>query len=163
MILTRKHWWLANPSLAFAAMMAFCLVGSPWGVSTSSALAEENSGVTAREGKAAATSAKKITTVEGITEYALDNGLQVLLFPDQSKPTVTVNVTYKVGSRHEGRGEAGMAHLLEHMVFKGTPTYENIWGVLQDHGAYFNGSTWVDRTNYFEILTASDENLDFAL
>ena len=104
-----------------------------------------------------------VTSVEGITEYRLDNGLQVLLFPDQSKPTVTINVTYLVGSRHEGRGEAGMAHLLEHMVFKGTPTYENIWGELEDHGAEFNGTTWVDRTNYYETLPASDENLEFAL
>ncbi|MFQ5494366.1 MAG: insulinase family protein, partial [Phycisphaerae bacterium] len=110
-----------------------------------------------------ATAPKRITTVEGITEYRLGNGLQVLLFPDPSKPTVTVNVTYLVGSRHEGRGEAGMAHLLEHMVFKGTPTYKNIWGALEDHGASFNGSTWVDRTNYFETLPASDENLEFAL
>lgn len=106
---------------------------------------------------------KKITSVEGITEYGYDNGLRVLLFPDPSKPTVTVNITYFVGSRHEGLGETGMAHLLEHMVFKGTPTYENIWGVLEDHGARFNGSTWTDRTNYFETLPASDENLEFAL
>ncbi|MEE8170259.1 MAG: insulinase family protein, partial [Phycisphaerae bacterium] len=110
-----------------------------------------------------ASAPRKITTVEGITEYALGNGLQVLLFPDQSKPTVTVNVTYHVGSRHEGRGETGMAHLLEHMVFKGTPTYKNIWGALEDHGARFNGSTWVDRTNYFETLPATEENLRFAL
>jgi hypothetical protein len=46
-------------------------------------------------------------TVEGITEYTLANGLRVLLFPDQSKPTVTVNITYLVGSRHEGYGETG--------------------------------------------------------
>lgn len=105
----------------------------------------------------------KGASVEGITEYTFGNGLQVLLFRDPSKPTVTVNVTYRVGSRHEGRGEAGMAHLLEHMVFKGTPTYPNIWGALEDHGASFNGSTWVDRTNYFETLPASDENLEFAL
>ncbi len=106
---------------------------------------------------------EKVTSVEGITEYTLDNGLQVLLFPDQSKSTITVNVTYRVGSRHEGRGEAGMAHLLEHMVFKGTPTYPNIWGALEDHGATFNGTTWVDRTNYFETLPANDENLVFAI
>lgn len=106
---------------------------------------------------------EKVITVEGITEYRLPNGLQVLLFPDASKPTVTVNVTYLVGSRHEGRGEAGMAHLLEHMVFKGTPTYKNIWGALEDHGAQFNGTTWVDRTNYFETLPATRENLEFAL
>src|SRR5690349_17546374 len=56
----------------------------------------------------------KVTSVEGITEYRLDNGLRVLLFPDQSKQTITVNITYLVGSRHEGYGETGMAHLLEH-------------------------------------------------
>lgn len=105
----------------------------------------------------------KVTSVEGITEYRLDNGLTVLLFPDASKPTVTVNVTYMVGSRHEGYGETGMAHLLEHLVFKGTPDHPEIWKSLQDHGAQFNGSTSYDRTNYFETLAASDENLEFAL
>lgn len=104
-----------------------------------------------------------LTTVEGITEYQLPNGLQVLLFPDPSTTNITVNVTYRVGSRHEGGGEAGMAHLLEHMVFKGTPDFPNIWGALEDHGANFNGTTWVDRTNYFETLPASEANLDFAL
>ena len=106
---------------------------------------------------------QEVTTVEGITEYSMDNGMQILLFPDETKPTITVNITYRVGSRHEGRGEAGMAHLLEHMVFKGTPTYPNIWGALEDHGARFNGTTWVDRTNYYETLPASDENLEFAI
>lgn len=111
---------------------------------------------------------KEVTSVEGITEYSLPNGMQVLLFPDPSKPTFTVNVTYRVGSRHEGRGEAGMAHLLEHMVFKGTPTYPNIWGALEDHGASFNGTTWLDRTNYYETMPApdkatADKNLRFAL
>ncbi len=106
---------------------------------------------------------EKITTVEGITEYRLGNGMKVLLFPDPSKSTVTVNVTYFVGSRHEGYGETGMAHLLEHMVFKGTPDHPQIWKSLQEHGAQFNGTTWFDRTNYFETLSASDENLEFAL
>ncbi|MCS6976461.1 MAG: insulinase family protein [Gemmatales bacterium] len=106
---------------------------------------------------------RKITTVEGITEYRLHNGMQVLLFPDPSKPTVTVNLTIFVGSRHEGYGETGMAHLLEHMVFKGTPTHPNIPKALQDRGARFNGTTSYDRTNYFETLPASDENLEFAI
>jgi zinc protease len=105
----------------------------------------------------------KVTSVEGITEYRLDNGLRVLIFPDQSKPTVLVNITYLVGSRLEGYGETGMAHLLEHMLFKGTPSRPDIWKLLQDHGANFNGTTWWDRTNYFEELPASNENLDFAL
>ena len=106
---------------------------------------------------------ERITEVEGITEYRLSNGLKVLLFPDPTASTVTVNVTYRVGSRHEGMGEKGMAHLLEHMVFKGTQTRENIWVELQDHGAQFNGTTSSDRTNYFETLPASEENLYFAL
>src|SRR5262245_6944290 len=59
---------------------------------------------------------KKIATVEGITEYQFDNGLRVLLFPDSSQSKVTVNMTVLVGSRQEGYGETGMAHLLEHMV-----------------------------------------------
>ena len=90
----------------------------------------------------------KITTIEGISEYRLDNGLKVLLFPDPSKPTVTVNLTVFVGSRHEGYGEAGMAHLLEHMLFKGTPDHPFIPKALQGRGAQFNGTTWLDRTNY---------------
>ncbi|HXW53150.1 MAG TPA: insulinase family protein, partial [Myxococcota bacterium] len=57
---------------------------------------------------------------QDINELVLDNGLKVLLFCDPSQANVTVNITYLVGSRHEGRGEAGMAHLLEHMLFRGT-------------------------------------------
>ena len=106
---------------------------------------------------------KQVTSIEGITEYQLDNGLKVLLFPDESKPTVTVNLTIFVGSRHEGYGEAGMAHLLEHMVFKGTPTIADIPKALKDRGAEYNGTTWLDRTNYFETLPASDDNLEFAI
>src|SRR5665213_1505888 len=105
----------------------------------------------------------KVTSVEGITEYRLDNGLKVLLFPDNSKPTVTVNVTYLVGSRLESYGETGMAHLLEHMLFKGTAKRNGIMTELSNHGAQFNGTTSYDRTNYFETMTASDENLQWAL
>jgi zinc protease len=106
---------------------------------------------------------KQIRSIEGITEYELDNGLQVLLLPDSSRPTVTVNLTVFVGSRHEGYGEAGMAHLLEHMVFKGTPDHPEIPKVMKERGAQFNGTTWLDRTNYYETLPASDENLEFAI
>lgn len=106
---------------------------------------------------------KKVVTIEGITEYQLDNGLRVLLFPDDSSSTVTVNLTVLVGSRHEGYGETGMAHLLEHMVFKGTPTHRDVPKALRDHGAQFNGTTWVDRTNYFETMPATDENLEFGI
>jgi len=106
---------------------------------------------------------QKITSVEGIHEYALDNGLRVLLFQDRSQPKVTVNCTIFVGSRHEGYGEAGMAHLLEHMLFKGTELHPEIPKMLKDRGADFNGTTWLDRTNYFETLPATDENLEFAI
>jgi zinc protease len=105
----------------------------------------------------------KVTSVEGITEYKLDNGLRVLLFPDPSKPTITVNITYLVGSRQEGSGEGGMAHLLEHMLFKGSPKHTNIPQELTEHGARPNGSTSWDRTNYFETFQATDENLKWAL
>jgi len=105
----------------------------------------------------------KVTSVEGITEYRLENGLKVLLFPDPSKNTITVNITVLVGSRNENYGETGMAHLLEHMVFKGTPKHPDIPKELSNHGTRPNGSTWYDRTNYFEIFSATDENLRWAL
>jgi zinc protease len=106
----------------------------------------------------------KVGTVEGITEYKLPNGLHVLLFKDDSKPIVTVNNTVFVGSRHEGYGETGMAHLLEHMLFKGTPTFPNVPKALRDHGAgRFNGTTFYDRTNYYETMPATDENLEFGI
>src|SRR4051812_7819925 len=107
--------------------------------------------------------AVKGDTIEGITEYHLPNGLQVLLYRDSSRPTVTVNLTVLVGSRHEGYGEAGMAHLLEHMLFKGTAEHPRIFQLLSERGAQFNGSTWLDRTNYFETLPATGDNLEFMI
>lgn len=106
---------------------------------------------------------RPVTSVEGITEYRLDNGLQVLLFPDASRPQVTVNITYFVGSRHEAYGETGMAHLLEHLVFKGTPDHPDIMKELTERGAQPNGTTSFDRTNYFEVLPATGDNLAWAL
>jgi zinc protease len=106
---------------------------------------------------------QKVTSVEGITEYAYSNGLHALLFPDPSKPKVTVNISYLVGSRHEGYGETGMAHLLEHMLFLRTKDGRDVKKELTDHGANWNGTTSYDRTNYFETLTAGDDNLRWAL
>src|SRR6266446_3451146 len=106
---------------------------------------------------------RKVATVEGVTEYRLANGARVLLFPELSRPTITINMTVLTGSRHEGYGETGMAHLLEHMVFKGTPTFRDVPKALRDHGAQFNGTTNTDRTNYFETMPASDENLEFGI
>lgn len=105
----------------------------------------------------------KVASVEGITEYQMDNGLKVLLFPDNSAQTITVNITYLVGSRHEGYGEKGMAHLLEHMVFKGTPNHPDIPKELSTRGARPNGTTYYDRTNYYETFNATEDNLEWAL
>ena len=116
-----------------------------------------------RASSTAPTAPIKGPTVEGVTEYDYANGLKLVLVPDASKPTVTVNITYFVGSRHEGYGETGMAHLLEHMVFKGTPTTKDVPKALNDHGSRFNGSTSLDRTNYFEIMPATDANLEWAI
>jgi zinc protease len=102
-------------------------------------------------------------SVEGIIEYRLDNGLRVLLFPDATKPTVTVNITYMVGSRHENYGETGMAHLLEHLLFKGTPTHADIPGEMKKRGIGYNASTWLDRTNYFGSFSADDDTLRWLL
>lgn len=107
---------------------------------------------------------ERVTSVEGITEYRLaSNGLRVLLIPDQTKQTVTVNVTYLVGSSHENYGETGMAHLLEHLLFKGSKNHPNLAQEMTEHGARRNGTTWLDRTNYFETLASTDENLRWAL
>jgi zinc protease len=102
-------------------------------------------------------------SVEGITEYRLPNGLKVLLFPDSSKPTVTVNVTYLVGSRQENYGETGMAHLLEHLMFKGAAKHPDITRQFADRGMQFNGTTSFDRTNYYEVFQAKGDNLQWAL
>lgn len=106
---------------------------------------------------------EEVTTVEGIVEYRLPNGLQLLLVPDDSKPTTTVNLTLRVGSRHENQGETGMAHLLEHMLFKGTPTTREPWAEFTRRGLRANGTTWFDRTNYFASFSASDDNLRWYL
>ncbi len=105
----------------------------------------------------------KIRSVEGIDEYVLGNGMSVLLFPDATQSTVTVNITYFVGSKHEGFGETGMAHLLEHMLFKGTPRHRNVLKLLDERGGFANGTTWTDRTNYYETLPATAANLTWAL
>ncbi|WP_454689060.1 M16 family metallopeptidase [Achromobacter aloeverae] len=102
-------------------------------------------------------------SVEGISEFRLDNGLRVLLAPDDSKPTTTVNMTYLVGSRMENYGETGMAHLLEHMLFKGTPTTRNALGEFNRRGLQANGSTSTDRTNFFASFAANPDTLKWYL
>src|SRR4026208_1608123 len=106
---------------------------------------------------------QKGPSMAGITEYTYPNGLKVLLLPDSGSSTITVNVVYLVGSRHEGYGESGMAHLLEHMNFIKSTHDRNIKKELEDHGARWNGSTYFDYTNYFETVNATEENLRWAL
>lgn len=112
---------------------------------------------------------EKVVTIEGITEYKFKNGLRFLSYPDQAASGVTINMTVQVGSRHEGYGETGMAHLLEHMLFKGQklyPTSEALDKAMQNRGVSrkeYNATTWVDRTNYYETFPATDDNLRFAL
>jgi zinc protease len=99
----------------------------------------------------------------GITQYDFSNGLRVLLYPDAAEPKITLNVTYLVGSRHEGYGETGMAHLLEHMDFIETTTGRKIKDEIVAHAANWNGTTSDDRTNYYETVPSTGENLRWAL
>jgi zinc protease len=99
----------------------------------------------------------------GITEYDYPNGLRVLLYPDAAEPKITVNVTYLVGSRHEGYGETGMAHLLEHMDFIETTGGRKIKNEITAHASNWNGTTSDDRTNYYETVPSTDDNLRWAL
>jgi len=115
-------------------------------------------------GSAAGSGLVEVTSVEGITEYRLvSNGLRVLLFPDDSKPTATVNMTYLVGSRNENYGETGMAHLLEHLMFKGSPKHPHVPAEFSTYGANWNGSTFLDRTNYFETFPSNEKSIAWAL
>lgn len=112
---------------------------------------------------AGAQAPQKIITIEGVTEHRLDNGLRVLTVPDPALDTATVHIVYLVGSRHEGYGEKGMAHLLEHLLFKGSPKYPDVKAEFQRRGARWNGTTSADRTTYFETFPATEANLEWAL
>lgn len=143
--------------------------GIVWVIAAAMALLQGTAhGQTARQPSARTASplpagVQPVTSVEGIDEYRLANGLQLLLVPDDSKPTTTVNLTYRVGSRHESYGETGMAHLLEHLLFKGTPKHPKVWAEFTQRGLDANGSTWLDRTNYTARFSANDDNLRWYL
>jgi zinc protease len=107
---------------------------------------------------------EKVRSIEGIDEFSFPNGLHALLIPDASKPKITVSVVYKVGSRNEGPGETGMAHLLEHMLFKSATDGREIFKELTDKAAgAFNGTTSYDQTMYYETFPASNDTLKWAL
>ncbi len=98
-----------------------------------------------------------------VLETVLANGLKVLIQEVHVAPVATFMVWYKVGSRNESAGVTGISHLLEHMMFKGTPKYGKgeIARVLQRNGASFNAGTSIDYTNYFEVLAA--DRLELAM
>ncbi|WP_035649048.1 pitrilysin family protein [Flavobacterium sp. ASV13] len=121
------------------------------------------SSVYAQKSVATKETPKFITNVEGVKEYSLKNGLKVLLIPDASQSNMVVNIVYNVGSRNEGYGEKGMAHLLEHMLFKSTKNLGDIKKMLSDKGGNANGTTWLDRTNYYEVFPSNDENLKWSI
>lgn len=96
-------------------------------------------------------------------KFILDNGLEVVLYPNFSFPTVSVNLWYKVGSANELPQNTGFAHLFEHMMFQGSKNIEKEmhFKFIQEAGGTLNGSTSMDRTNYYESLPS--ESLELAL
>ncbi|MCM2270537.1 MAG: insulinase family protein [Thermoanaerobaculia bacterium] len=93
--------------------------------------------------------------------FALDNGLRVVVHVDRRLPLVAVNLWYHVGSKHERPGRTGLAHLFEHMLFQGSAHVETNghFRHLQRVGGVANGSTWYDRTNYYETVPSSQLEL----
>ncbi|OLE54727.1 MAG: hypothetical protein AUG51_06360 [Acidobacteria bacterium 13_1_20CM_3_53_8] len=109
-----------------------------------------------------------VTESGGTREYRLANGMKVLLVENRVAPVATMLVVYKVGSRNEAVGYTGSTHLLEHMMFKGTPTFNKanntqIAATLQKIGANFNANTWYDRTMYFETVPSDQIELAIKL
>jgi len=99
----------------------------------------------------------KVRSVGGVEEYRLGNGLRLLFKRVSAAPVVAVCVTYHVGSRNEAKGHTGSTHILEHLMFKDSKEFNKANGKAVQHylewfGANWNATTWLDRTNYFEIL-----------
>jgi len=141
-ILRMKH--LRLPALAFAACAAAAL--SAAAADPAPAAPVKVDGFTF------------VKTVGAVSEYTLDaNGLDVLIMPEHTAPVATFMVTYHVGSRNEVIGSTGSTHLLEHLMFKGGPNYNDAKGnsvkqFLESVGGNYNATTWLDRTNYFAEL-----------
>jgi zinc protease len=81
--------------------------------------------------------------------------------PDESRRTTTVNLPYHAGSRHENHGETGMAHLLKHLIFKGTPRHPKAWAEFEKRGLSANGTSSFDRTNYTASSSVDPGNLNW--
>lgn len=100
---------------------------------------------------------QKVSEVKGVSEFKLENGLRVLIAENHSAPVATLLVVYRVGSRNEAVGNTGSTHFLEHMLFKGTENHNaekgnGIDDLLTQIGAYWNATTWFDRTSYYEVV-----------
>ena len=160
----RPHWSLVRSSLVIGTLVG-CLVAPSSGSAQTAAngAAQPSTPTVAAAPSERSTVATPVRSVEGIREYRLANGLQILLAPDDSKPTTTVNITYRVGSRQENYGETGMAHLLEHLLFKGSPRFPTAWAEFSKRGLRANGSTTIDRTNYYASFSANEDNLRWYL
>jgi len=160
----RPHRSLARSGLVIGTL-AGCLMAPPSGSAQTAAnvAAQPSTPTVAAAPSERFTAATPVRSVEGIREYRLANGLQILLAPDDSKPTTTVNITYRVGSRQENYGETGMAHLLEHLLFKGSPRFPTAWAEFSKRGLRANGSTTIDRTNYYASFSANEDNLRWYL
>jgi zinc protease len=93
---------------------------------------------------------------EDVKEYRLDNGLKVLIIEEHKAPVATFQVWYRVGSRNEPADKSGLSHLLEHMMFKGTPLYGPalLSRIVQKNGGIDNAYTTKDYTAYFELLSS---------
>ena len=97
------------------------------------------------------------------TDERLSNGLRLIISEDHLAPIVAVNIWYNVGSKHEVAGKTGFAHLFEHVMFQGSghvAKTENM-ALVQAAGGTINGTTWLDRTNYFETMPS--HQLELAL
>jgi zinc protease len=90
-------------------------------------------------------------------KFKLDNGLNVILYPNNNLPLAAVNIWYKTGSANEKKGKTGFAHLFEHMMFQGSQNVpkEKHFRYIQEAGGTLNGSTSIDRTNYFETVPSN--------
>ncbi len=95
-------------------------------------------------------------TLEGVSEYRLPNGMKVVLYPFNDKPDVTLTVVYGVGARDDVPGFTGYAHLLEHMLFKGTPSTPDVAAAFRERGMRWNATTTFDRTAYFATFAPKD-------
>ncbi len=95
------------------------------------------------------------------TDERLENGLRLIISVDRLAPVVAVNLWYDVGSKHEVEGKTGFAHLFEHVMFQGSRNVSKAehMSLVQAAGGTMNGSTWLDRTNYYETMPSHQAEL----